>query len=94
MCVCVCVQVGGFRVDSSGRQRGVRAVRYAGSETHLTELLEGVCGQLSSYGLSMDPSTGEERYVRMNTRPGETLTLTSVNLSSGGAGELSAAVRE
>ena len=85
-------QTGSFRVDSSGKQAGMKRTRYAGSEIHMTELLEGVCGLMQNYGESTDPKTGEKGYLRINSRPGETITISNVNFSSGGGKELSDAV--
>ena len=79
-------------MDSAGKQRGVKKTRYAGSEVHLTELLEGVCDLMQNYGESTDPKTGEKGYLRINSRPGETITISNVNFSSGGTKELSDAV--
>ena len=86
------LQTGSFRVDSHGRQTGIRKKRYAGSETHLTELLEKVCDLMSNYGVTTDPTTGEKGYMRINSRAGETITISNVNFSSDGARELSNAV--
>ena len=68
------------------------AVRYAGSEAHMVELLETVCGKMRDYGTTTDPASGRRGYIRINTRPGESLTITNVNLSSGGTEELTNAV--
>lgn len=67
-------------------------LRYAGSEAHMTELMETVCDKMRDYGTTTDPETGKKGYTRINTRPGETLTISNVNLSSGGAEELTNAV--
>ena len=66
--------------------------RYAGSEAHMLELMETVCDAMKEYGTTVDPETGRKGYTRLNTRPGETLTLSNVNLSSGGTEELTSAV--
>lgn len=81
------IQTGSYRVDSSGKQ-SAKSRRYAGSETHMTELLETVCEKMRDYGTTTDPATGHRGYTRINTRPGESLTITNVNLSSGGSEEL------
>lgn len=70
----------------------MKRTRYAGSETHMTELLEGVCDLMQNYGETTDPKTGEKGYLRINSRAGETITISNVNFSSGGAKELSDAV--
>ena len=70
----------------------IGASRYAGSETHMTELLENVCEKMRDYGTTTDPATGRRGYTRINTRPGESLTISNVNLSSGGSEELTNAV--
>ena len=58
----------------------------------MIELLEGVCDKMRDYGTTTDPQTGRKGYTRINTRPGETLTISNVNLSSGGSEELTNAV--
>ena len=58
----------------------------------MTELLETVCEKMRDYGTTTDPATGHRGYTRINTRPGESLTITNVNLSSGGSEELTNAV--
>ena len=85
-------QTGSFRVDSAGRQVGLRERRYAGSETHLTELLEEVCALMQNYGTTTDTSTGARGFLRINSRAGETISISNVNLSSGGTKELTDAV--
>ena len=41
---------------------------FARSETHLTELLEGVCNSMSDYALHEDPHTKEKSYKRFAPR--------------------------
>lgn len=86
------LQTGNFRVDSRGKQSGITEVKYAGSETHISELLEKVCEQMQNYGETSDPKTGKKGYMRINSRAGETITISNVNFSSGGTQQLRAAV--
>ena len=58
----------------------------------MIELMETVCEKMKDYGTTTDSTTGRKGYTRINTRPGETLTITNVNLSSGGGEELTNAV--
>ena len=58
----------------------------------MTELLESVCEKMRDYGTTTDPGSGRRGYTRINTRPGESLTISNVNLSSGGSEELTNAV--
>ena len=67
--------------------------RYAGSEAHLAELMDKVCDLMQNYGTTTDPKTGERGFMRINSRAGETITISNVNFSSGGTQELRAAVR-
>ena len=85
-------QTGNFRMDSGGQQRGVKRVKYAGSETHISELLEKVCDLMQNYGETSDPKTGRKGYMRINSRAGETITISNVNFSSGGTAQLKSAV--
>ena len=66
--------------------------RFAGSEAHLIELLEGVCDLMQNYGETSDPKTGKKGYMRINSRDGETITISNVNFSAGGSQELKNAV--
>lgn len=79
-------------MDSRGNQRGVKRVKYAGSEAHLAELLEKVCDLMQNYGQTSDPKTGKKGYMRINSRAGESITISNVNFSSGGTAELKSAV--
>lgn len=79
-------------MDSRGKQSGIKEIKYAGSETHITELLESVCEQMQNYGETSDPQTGKKGYMRINSRAGETITISNVNFSSGGTQQLKAAV--
>lgn len=79
-------------MDSRGKQGGIKDVKYAGSETHITELLENVCEQMQNYGETSDPQSGKKGYMRINSRAGETITISNVNFSSGGTQQLRAAV--
>eukprot|EP00118_Oscarella_pearsei_P025569 m.308397 g.308397 ORF g.308397 m.308397 type:complete len:184 (+) comp43926_c0_seq1:33-584(+) len=75
------LQVGSFRIDPEGEQRGSYQVPYAGSETHLTEVLEEVCTKMNSYALSTDAATGRKSYVRTSSRNGEPVTLSNISMS-------------
>ena len=66
--------------------------RFAGSEAHLTELMDGVCALMQNYGTTTDPKTGERGFMRINSRAGESITISNVNFSSGGTQELKSAV--
>ena len=87
------VQTGNFRVDSQGKQEGIKKIKYAGSEMHILQLLEDVCGLMQNYGETTDPKTGKKGYMRINSRDGETITISNVNFSSGGTQQLRSAVR-
>ena len=47
---------------------------------------------MQNYGETSDPKTGKKGYMRINSRAGETITISNVNFSSGGTAELKAAV--
>ena len=86
------LKTGNFQVDSKGQQRGVKEKRFAGSEAHLIELMEKVCDLMQNYGETSDPKTGKKGYMRINSRDGETITISNVNFSAGGSQELTNAV--
>ncbi len=66
--------------------------RFAGSEAHLAELMDNVCELMQNYGTTTDPKTGERGFMRINSRAGESITISNVNFSSGGTQELKSAV--
>lgn len=43
-------------------------VPLARSETHLSELLDGVCNSMSDYALHVDPDTQQKQYMRFAPR--------------------------
>ena len=47
---------------------------------------------MQNYGETTDPKTGKKGYMRINSRDGETITISNVNFSAGGSQELSNAV--
>ncbi|XP_051556938.1 protein canopy-1-like [Myxocyprinus asiaticus] len=61
------IHVGGFRLNPDGSLND-KKVPLARSETHLTELLEGVCNSMSDYALYEDPVTKEKSYKRFAPR--------------------------
>ncbi|XP_062519900.1 protein canopy homolog 2-like [Corticium candelabrum] len=75
------IQVGSFRVDPDGHQKGSYQVPYAGSESHMTEVLEGICTKMNTYALSTDPDSGKKSYVRTSSRRGEAVTLSNISMS-------------
>ncbi|KAM4624086.1 protein canopy-1 [Polymixia lowei] len=61
------INVGSFRLNPDGTMKD-KKVPLARSETHLSELLDGVCGSMSDYALHVDPDTKEKRYKRFAPR--------------------------
>ncbi|XP_015210111.1 protein canopy-1 [Lepisosteus oculatus] len=61
------IHVGSFRLNPDGSLKD-KKVPLARSETHLTELLEDVCNNMSDYALYVDPDTKEKRYKRFAPR--------------------------
>ncbi|XP_036411936.1 protein canopy-1 [Colossoma macropomum] len=61
------VNVGGFRLNPDGSMTE-KTVPLARSETHLSELLDGVCNNMSDYALYEDPDTKEQSYKRFAPR--------------------------
>lgn len=61
------VQVGGFRLNPDGTLQE-KTVPLAKSETHLSELLDEVCNNMSDYALYEDPDTKEQSYKRFAPR--------------------------
>ncbi|KAJ8273010.1 hypothetical protein GJAV_G00096320 [Gymnothorax javanicus] len=64
------IHVGSFRLNPDGTLTD-RKVPLARSETHITELLEDVCNNMSDYALHTDPDTKEKSYKRFAPRNGQ-----------------------
>ncbi|KAM9845202.1 protein canopy-1 isoform 1-T3 [Aulostomus maculatus] len=65
------INVGSFRINPDGTVKD-KKVPLARSETHLSELLDGVCDSMSDYALHVDPDTQEKKYLRFAPRSGGT----------------------
>ncbi|XP_040911505.1 protein canopy-1 [Toxotes jaculatrix] len=61
------INVGSFRLNPDGTLKD-KKVPLARSETHLSELLDGVCGSMSDYALHVDPDTQHKQYMRFAPR--------------------------
>ncbi|CAN9502861.1 unnamed protein product [Ophioblennius macclurei] len=61
------INVGSFRLNPDGTMTD-KKVPLARSETHLSELLEGVCHSMSDYALHVDPDTKQKQYLRFAPR--------------------------
>ncbi|XP_029971734.1 protein canopy-1 [Salarias fasciatus] len=61
------INVGSFRLNPDGTMMD-KKVPLARSETHLGELLDGVCGSMSDYALHVDPDTQRRQYRRFAPR--------------------------
>ncbi|KAM4551096.1 protein canopy-1 isoform 1-T2 [Odontesthes bonariensis] len=68
------INVGSFRLNPDGTMKD-KKVPLARSETHLSDLLDGVCSSMSDYALYEDPDTRHKQYMRFAPR------------SSGGMGD-------
>ncbi|XP_071765792.1 protein canopy-1 [Centroberyx gerrardi] len=61
------INIGSFRLNPDGTIKD-KKVPFARSETHLSELLDGVCGSMSDYALHVDPDTQQKQYRRFAPR--------------------------
>ncbi|KAM3865895.1 protein canopy-1-like [Diretmus argenteus] len=61
------INIGSFRLNPDGTMQD-KKVPLARSETHLSELLDGVCDSMSDYALHVDPDTQDKRYMRFAPR--------------------------
>ncbi|XP_041848388.1 protein canopy-1 [Melanotaenia boesemani] len=61
------INVGSFRLNPDGTMKD-KKVPFARSETHLSELLDGVCNSMSDYALHVDPDTQQKQYMRFAPR--------------------------
>ncbi|XP_034039798.1 protein canopy-1 [Thalassophryne amazonica] len=64
------INIGSFRLDPDGTMKD-KKVPLARSETHLSELLEGVCDHMSDYALHVNPDTQQKSYRRFAPRSSE-----------------------
>lgn len=74
------ITVGSFRIDPTGKQKQTKKP-YAGSEVHLTEVMENVCAKMTDYAERTDPETKQKSYVRFNSRNGEDVELNNVSIN-------------
>ncbi|XP_047225364.1 protein canopy-1 [Girardinichthys multiradiatus] len=61
------INVGSFRLNPDGTMTD-KKVPFARSETHLSELLDGVCNSMNDYALYVDPETHHKQYRRFAPR--------------------------
>ncbi|KAL6104730.1 cnpy1 [Pungitius sinensis] len=61
------INVGGFRLNPDGTMKD-KKVPLARSETHLSELLEGVCESMGDYAVHVDPDTQVKQFLRFAPR--------------------------
>ncbi|XP_037315040.2 protein canopy-1 [Pungitius pungitius] len=61
------INVGGFRLNPDGTMKD-KKVPLARSETHLSELLEGVCESMGDYAVHVDPDTRVKQFLRFAPR--------------------------
>ncbi|XP_029381290.1 protein canopy-1 isoform X2 [Echeneis naucrates] len=61
------INLGSFRLNPDGTMKD-KKVPLARSETHLSELLDGVCRSMSDYALHVDPDTQHKQYMRFAPR--------------------------
>ncbi|XP_046986539.1 protein seele [Schistocerca americana] len=64
------VDVGSYRIDANGNQ-DQRAVPYARSELHLTEVLETICNKMDDYVRATYKSSGELTVLKLITNDGK-----------------------
>jgi len=65
------IQLGSYRIDPNGKTRTVQK-SFARSETHISELLESVCKEVTdNYVVAKDAKTGKKKLNRMVTRDGK-----------------------
>ncbi|XP_061550055.1 protein canopy-1 isoform X2 [Phycodurus eques] len=61
------INIGSFRLNPDGSMKD-KKVPLARSETHLSELLDGVCRSMSDYALHVDPHTQKKQHMRFAPR--------------------------
>jgi len=81
------LDIEGFRVDPNGNQVS-KKIKYARSETHLTEITEGLCERMNEYAKAVNGETGEVSYVLTKSRDGKPLKLENVTFQAGDADKL------
>lgn len=66
------INVGSFRLSPDGTMKD-KKVPLARSETHLSELLDGLCDRMNDYALYEDPDTQQKQYKRFAPRDGQNM---------------------
>ncbi|XP_045583648.2 protein canopy homolog 2 [Procambarus clarkii] len=82
------IDVGSYRIDADGKQK-LSSVKYAGSELHMMELMETVCGSMKDYAQARHKETGKLEAMKlivngaMNPRFGEYEMVQDPDLNKG-----------
>ncbi|KAJ8036327.1 Protein canopy-like 1 [Holothuria leucospilota] len=75
------IDVGSFRIDPDGKRKH-ETIPYAGSETHLHDLVEDICEKMTDYAKKTDPETSQVSYVRFQARGDEPIELEHVTIDA------------
>lgn len=82
------IDVGSYRIDADGKQK-LSSVKYAGSEMHMLEVMETVCGSMKDYAQARHKETGKLEAMKlivngaMNPRFGEYEMVQDPDLNKG-----------
>jgi len=85
------IEVGSFRVDPTGKQRGLSEIAFARSEAHPYELFDNVCDRYKDYAVAVHPTTRKYVYVRTKDYYNKQYRLPGADSSVGTQGKLNSA---
>ncbi|KAK3865001.1 hypothetical protein Pcinc_029355 [Petrolisthes cinctipes] len=58
------IDVGSYRIDADGTQK-LSSVKYAGSEMHMMDVMESVCGTMKDYAQARHKETGNLEAIKL-----------------------------
>ncbi|XP_052867029.1 protein seele [Anopheles cruzii] len=73
------VEVGDYRLDTTGESKKKKKILYAKSEMFLTEMMESVCDRMDDYAKARYKKTGRPVVLKMMTEGGMNPEMSNVN---------------
>uniref|UniRef100_A0A182UPQ3 DUF3456 domain-containing protein n=1 Tax=Anopheles merus TaxID=30066 RepID=A0A182UPQ3_ANOME len=73
------VEVGDYRLDTTGESKKKKKILYAKSEMYLTEMMETVCDRMDDYAKARYKKTGRPVVMKMMTDGGMNPDMANVN---------------
>uniref|UniRef100_A0AAG5DQU4 DUF3456 domain-containing protein n=1 Tax=Anopheles atroparvus TaxID=41427 RepID=A0AAG5DQU4_ANOAO len=73
------VEIGDYRLDTTGESKNKKKILYAKSEMYLTEMMETVCEKMDDYAKARYKKTGRPVVLKMATETGMNPDMALVN---------------